>query len=1395
MKNKKAQFAEIDFMLAIAILGVGLILITVPFIHVREDSQADRLSYDAVNMLATMKVKDLNISLQQEINTRFETFDIRYSDDESVSSILTKLLVKHEETINNDILSYTRELSEKILSPIIPDRFKFEVFVYSGGDKYDLKTIPDYEKTYVASQSRTMLSGLEVGRPITGFVSSAEIQTARKIDSAYAFFGGFIGQGDIALKIEVPDENYDSIEGVYIEGYFRSSFDVYVNDNNNHCQQILVDNSGGFVSQNLNPGCRNSAQQGYNNIIIEFDTEDLTKKYVSGGFVRIDYNVDKPVIDSVPDLVTEKRYLTGIFSKDDGESLINIYDGFFVPGELESLRVYLEHDVSINLTETEGLPFNPDTQNPSNLTMTIGDMIIYENQKKGPEIFNKEFTDGEDFNFSDFNNSTIPFRVAFPDLEITGTVEGQGIDIMLVTDLTRSMMTFTDSTREEEWVDCSYYHNLSFRVDPQITTNDFPDGCVGNPDNYVHSGDTNTRQRRWRLQDAPSSGGNSWNWLWFDSNQGVGYWQDNFVWKDYFWEFDDWKVENWDFPVDQCEHTQGEPFGHDEDVDESYCNFQHTRWYDWFHCSYTATPHGSNVVVSTDDPGEYPCDKAIRSWDAEKHDGDCDGSVTACTFRSNTAINLPTSNNRCGGIVNGLSYADACAICDSTHACTYSDYEYVHTHTEHRNTSWRSSRPIQDLATKEEDCNLAFFEATLDCENEDSDYYDDRYCEAYRKYLDGVDGAANLEDWWRIVEWVEGDGDECKYQVPMDVSCVNEFSNCQFALDSDYSCEIGSSPCYNFIDYMYERYGNFSWSITRSLTGNGMALNTSFVVESAGWGYQQEIYNKTFNRSRLEVVKIANTQFINHVFEKSPQARVGLSAYDDLVEDYMYHPFSSNKDSLLSTVAGYKINNIGTKGSSFGAGLSNATNEFNNSGLPDRNRAMVLLSDGDNNAFAPVHYFDHDFCSNKDFFEDFAGPHPFDTSLVINANHISQIFSVWQQHFNLSLYDINQSDYYDDLYASDLDLGTFNFSDLSLIQDLETNNPDVFDDLADLAMLFIGAYGEALCYTFYANQELDVSIYTVGFALDLDKEPYADRQIRALAAVDNASHFYLADDLDSLLDVFEFIVEALDISGVEYQSQVGNLSVDFESFDATISEDSYIEYSYKPHNVFDHVGKFRTTQEYTFADESCNQDFVWPFGSNVIPGSGFLSVYSNFLWSTNILFNNENIYNTGSFSELIRILLGDPFMIGVPQNLFNQGTNQISVSFQGVDEGDDDVTCEHNKLIYEAYFPAVYSAIGVREKAQGCRWTLPNEDSLDIPFDYNHVEFGNNCEFNSIGDHNFDDTDSYQRLGFELFSSLSDESGEMIVDLSNSEISWEVREVDDVPYLWGPALLGVTIWR
>ena len=322
----------------------------------------------------------------------------------------------------------------------------------------------------------------------------------------------------------------------------------------------------------------------------------------------------------------------------------------------------------------------------------------------------------------------------------------------------------------------------------------------------------------------------------------------------------------------------------------------------------------------------------------------------------------------------------------------------------------------------------------------------------------------------------------------------------------------------------------------------------------------------------------------------------------------------------------------------------------------------------------------------------------------------------------------------------------------------------------------------------YSRRELNISLYIVGFGTRarLDEDT-----LRAMAAVDNASHYYLADSPQALADVYNDIARDI-IRIANYNAQV--LSFDVNVNTSTVYPDSRIEYTYEANPLPELKGKLLIDGErQPFATgDSCEATDVF-FPPALYPLEGSITSYSGEHWTDHLSVNDHTIYELTDYGDDYRAL-GDPFSIGIPPGVMTRGPNEFSLTT--ADSPTEPAGCSpHNKLLYTATINNTFSLDSVYPEAEGCTWTLDRlgeTATMSLPADYSG---DNECSYQS-GDVTYDNDDAWQALGHRLFTALDiEDDGEVDVDFAAEDLHLNAEQRSDIPYLWGPAILEVSVWR
>ena len=108
--------------------------------------------------------------------------------------------------------------------------------------------------------------------------------------------------------------------------------------------------------------------------------------------------------------------------------------------------------------------------------------------------------------------------------------------------------------------------------------------------------------------------------------------------------------------------------------------------------------------------------------------------------------------------------------------------------------------------------------------------------------------------------------------------------------------------------------------------------------------------------------------------------------------------------------------------------------------------------------------------------------------------------------------------------------------------------------------------------------------------------------------------------------------------------------------------------------------------------------------------------------------------------------------------------------------------------------PNTRSYSNVADQAEGCNWFIEFDDgsstTLKVPSDYNGI---NSCNFKTQT-YNYDDAIDIST--FQLLRELDlDDDGLLDINIDEQKIGAETLVVENIPSLWGPAVIEVRVWQ
>ncbi len=379
--NKRAVFFSTDALIAMIIIFLSVLII---YPVIKYSHQDNYLQQDIISSFSALKIGEINNSYVKQLiadglisdlnNTVLEQIGEFYIENLTIAENLAQIIFINLDTNKNIGLWY----GNKLLAS---------------------KNSSSFESAKNIEVERQFISGINGdninNESVTGF--SARAYLSGNIPKEYFYFGGYIGEGNISIKINATEE----IEDIKLEIATNNDFDFYINNNfSGHYQN----SSTQFTPAQYDiSSYTNNFKIGENTI--KFVAEEL---FIAGGYLKIIYKNSKGYKKP------NEYYFPGI------EGIINLYDGFYIPGTLNSMDVFLHYN--------------------SNYTvfLNIGNITVFNKSSSGESteiINNVELNSKLDYNY--LSNKTIPIRLGLE--EISGTFGGGIVDIAFLIDSTGSM--------------------------------------------------------------------------------------------------------------------------------------------------------------------------------------------------------------------------------------------------------------------------------------------------------------------------------------------------------------------------------------------------------------------------------------------------------------------------------------------------------------------------------------------------------------------------------------------------------------------------------------------------------------------------------------------------------------------------------------------------------------------------------------------------------------------------------------------------------------------------------------------------------------------------------------------------------------------------------------------
>ena len=414
MGDKKAVFFSTDVLIALIVIFLGILII---FPLIKYPHHESFVQKDFLKILYSLKTGEINNSYVQQLITENKITDLNKSVLEQIGEFY----------VTN--ITIAKQLAESILSELETSE---NMGIWYGTRLLASTNTTPLENAEEVEVERLVISGIREGESVTGF--SARAYFLSESQTEYFYFGGYTGEGNLSATMDF-DGNITTIE---VELTINKDFDVYINDIfSGHYENSTSD----FTPAKYNlEAYSNNFIAGTN--IIKFAGDNL---HISGGYIKLNYE------NGGYEQQSKRKYFSGI------EGLINIYDGFYIPGVLNEMKIFL-HMKSNFMT-----------------FLTIGNTSIFRGNTDGEENFtisNVQLQALLDYN--NIVNQTIPLRLGLENASYVGL--DVDIDSILVTDVSGSMewcseddeTEYSRGTWEEDGkVFCGYRRYLNKQCYPQ----------------------------------------------------------------------------------------------------------------------------------------------------------------------------------------------------------------------------------------------------------------------------------------------------------------------------------------------------------------------------------------------------------------------------------------------------------------------------------------------------------------------------------------------------------------------------------------------------------------------------------------------------------------------------------------------------------------------------------------------------------------------------------------------------------------------------------------------------------------------------------------------------------------------------------------------------------------
>ncbi len=399
---KKGVFFTIDALLASGIIIISIVLISKFYYSEQQTTNVNYASKDIVNVFSAMTVNGVNNEYVKNLIASGLITDTSNTLIEQIGDFWA-----------NDNIDIAKNFTKNLTEDIIPKNYGFSVLV--DGEEIYSRNIP-VTKSLVST--RKIISGIAKAKPTKGYTARVLLSGIKsKKTGAYAYFGGYEGDGNLTKKLILPNDIL-SFNSSYIEVDGGGNFNLYINNVFSGSYTKGSSGGGNMLADkwNLSNAYLSNFRAGENTININFTSGN---NYIAGGFLKVTYTTSSYNDTQVPGY--DKYLFPGI------DGTINLYSSIYIPNTLNSMKIFLNYSSDYTAY------------------LNIGNTTVYQGTTNGTT---KNFTVSNStlaglLDYSSIVQKTLPLRLGLTDISF---LKKGNADVVLITDVSGSMDWRLDSS-------------------------------------------------------------------------------------------------------------------------------------------------------------------------------------------------------------------------------------------------------------------------------------------------------------------------------------------------------------------------------------------------------------------------------------------------------------------------------------------------------------------------------------------------------------------------------------------------------------------------------------------------------------------------------------------------------------------------------------------------------------------------------------------------------------------------------------------------------------------------------------------------------------------------------------------------------------------------------------